>query len=243
VGAFHNTTTDEIQLQWDSEIPKEARFQSILSQFNQNLSKACDLNTKWRMAELGYTVSDSKSATLAKKLSLDWAQVRPEWGLARNASIIVANRSLTQNASLDGRSFLNSYDWETDGDGTILAGILNAPVVVAQWINSHYLFGSLDPIAFGGGSKVTQNVTGKHSIMQGNGSDLMTGLPYQSLYKKQGILYHDPVRLTVVIQAPLTRVLTTIKECPTALQYVRNGWIHLIVVDPESRKISKEVVF
>jgi hypothetical protein len=39
-------------------------------------------------------------------------------------------------------------------------------MVVAQWINSQYLFSTLDNVAFGGGSKITKNITGKVGIMQ-----------------------------------------------------------------------------
>jgi uncharacterized protein YbcC (UPF0753/DUF2309 family) len=42
----------------------------------------------------------------------DWAQVRPEWGLADCASFIVATRSRSQHLNLGGRSFLHDYRWQ-----------------------------------------------------------------------------------------------------------------------------------
>ena len=57
---------------------------------------------------------------------------------------------------------------------------MTAPMVVAQWINAQYLFSTLDNVSFGAGSKVTQNITGKLGVMQGNASDLMHGLPQQT---------------------------------------------------------------
>ncbi|MEI8125900.1 MAG: putative inorganic carbon transporter subunit DabA, partial [Parachlamydiaceae bacterium] len=71
--------------------------------------------------------------------SLDWAEVRPEWGLARNAAFIIGPRNLTKDLELDGRCFLHSYEWGED-EGESLETILTAPMVVAEWINTQYFF-------------------------------------------------------------------------------------------------------
>lgn len=62
-----------------------------------------------------------------ERRSFDWAQVRPEWGLARNSVFIVGDRRLTQSADLHGRSFLHSYDHLADADGRLLETIMTAP--------------------------------------------------------------------------------------------------------------------
>ncbi|MBP9726173.1 MAG: DUF2309 domain-containing protein [Gammaproteobacteria bacterium] len=168
--------------------------------------------------------------------SADWAETRPEWGLARNASFIVAPRALTKDANLEGRSFLNSYDWEKDGDGSILESILLGPMVVGQWINSQYLFSLLNTVAYGSGSKITHNITGKIGIMQGNASDLMTGLPVQSLLLTDKDEHHQALRLSSIIMAPRNRVVTIIKSHLKLENLVSNAWTHLFCIDPENKQ-------
>jgi len=185
---------------------------------------------------MGVQTDKDQAAKTTALRALDWAQVRPEWGLARNAAFIVAPRSWTQRLNLEGRSFLHSYEWEKDNDGSSLTTILTAPLVVAQWINAQYLFSSLDNVTFGGGSKITQNITGKIGIMQGNASDLMHGLPLQSVYKSDNEAYHKPMRLTVMVYAPKTHIDPIIKQQAILQKLFGNGWVHLICQDPKEKQ-------
>lgn len=223
VAAEHNTTTDEVEI-----FLTGAEDANKIQQLKQSLNNAGITNRKIRAINLG--------ASAVEKRSADWAQVRPEWGLARNAAFIVAPRSITKHIDLEGRAFLHSYEYETDVDGSILTLILTAPMVVAQWINSQYLFSTLDNVAYGAGSKITKNITGKIGIMQGNASDLMTGLPLQSVYKTDQEAYHQPVRLTTIVCAPSSFIDGIIAKQPVLQKLFRNGWVNLICFNPENIK-------
>ena len=230
IAAQHNTTTDDIELYAEEKTLD-------LEKVKLDLKAAQKINSKWRSNKMGHSVSEEESVSHVEKRSVNWAETRPEWGLARNASFIVAKRSLTENIDLDGRSFLHSYDWQQDIDGSALNLILTAPMVVAQWINSQYLFSTINNVAFGSGSKITQNIVGKVGVMQGNGSDLMHGLPLQSVFISDHEAYHQPLRLTTFVHAPTNLIDKAICKNEILQKLFSNGWVHLLCLDPKSGKI------
>jgi uncharacterized protein len=194
--------------------------------------------TEERLARLpGEPALDPLAA--AERRAQDWAQVRPEWALARNAAFIVADRAFTRPLDLEGRCFLHSYDWRADADGSALEVILTAPLVVAEWINTQYYFSTVDNAVFGAGSKVVHNVVGGFGVMQGNASDLMTGLPAQSVQSADGVPYHDPLRLLAVVRAPLARVEALIAKHRILQTLFGNGWVALLVADPETGRFLR----
>jgi len=223
LGAEHNTTTDEIVL-FDSSLP--GSHQKQVESLKKNLQKVQETATQER---LGAT---RNSLSQAQTNASNWGETRPEWGLAKNASFIIAPRKATRNLALDGRSFLHSYDWKTDKEGQVLETIMQGPMVVTQWINNHYYFSTVDNDKFGGGTKVTHNITGKFGVVQGNGGDLKTGLPWESLYTSKDTPYHPPLRLSVIIQAPLDQVKTIIAKNESLKALADNEWVYLIVMDP-----------
>ncbi|MDP1947425.1 MAG: Na-translocating system protein MpsB, partial [Nitrospirota bacterium] len=167
--------------------------------------------------------------------SLDWAQVRPEWGLARNSLFIIGSRHLTQGIDLAGRSFLHSYDHRPDTDGKLLEIIMTAPLIVAQWINMEYYFSTVDPDVYGSGSKVYHNVTGRIGVMTGGQSDLRMGLPVQTVMNGARS-YHEPVRLTAIIEAPRGRISAIINRQPLLERLFNNRWLNLIAYEPMERR-------
>lgn len=234
IAAEHNTTTDEVVL---SEQELGGRNWEAITTLKKDLEAAGNRNRLARYNTFGLTAREHEQADHAtRKRASDWSEVRPEWGLARNAAFVIGPRELTRNIDLGGRSFLHSYDWRGDDEGGILQTILTAPMVVAQWINTQYLFSTLDNVAWGGGSKVTQNVTGKLGVMQGNASDLMHGLPLQSVYTGDDTPYHEPLRLLTVVYAPRHRVHDIIERNLVLQKLFFNGWVNLAVIDPKENR-------
>ncbi|MGC1517086.1 MAG: putative inorganic carbon transporter subunit DabA, partial [Maribacter sp.] len=223
IGAEHNTTTDEIVL-FDAEVPESHKKQ--LAVVKTDLYKAQQTATRERLG------ASKNSISAAQHKANHWGETRPEWGLAKNASFIIAPRALTKHQNLAGRCFLHSYAWESDMEGTALEGILQGPMVVTQWINNHYYFSTVDNNTFGGGSKITHNITGKFGVLQGNGGDLKMGLPLQSVNQADKEMYHQPLRLSVVVQAPLDRVNHILARNEHLKTLLDNEWIYLLVMDP-----------
>ena len=106
-------------------------------------------------------------------------------------------------------------------------------MVVTQWINNHYYFATVDNETFGGGSKITHNVTGKFGVVQGNGGDLKMGLPLESVKKSDSEMYHQPLRLSVIIQAPIENLENILEKNENLRSLIENEWIYLLVMDPE----------
>jgi len=226
IAGEHDTTRDIIELFDLASIPET--HQGDLSELARANDEACLRTREIRAVELGRRVQDLRVG------AEHWGEVRPEWGLARNAAFIVAPRRLTKHIDLEGRSFLHSYDWRTDSDGSALATILTAPMVVAQWINCQYLFSTLDHRAFGAGDKVTHNVLGGIGVVQGNGGDLRVGLPYQSLFRDDGLPFHLPQRLLTIVHAPTEMINSVIDAEPALQRLFDNGWVTLVSFDPVS---------
>lgn len=227
--AEHDTTTDEMTL-FETDSRRQSH-QDLLQDLKRDLSLARSINAQARCHTFGLTKqSNSIQTTLTR--SSDWAEVRPEWGLARNAAFIIGPRQLTRNINLDGRSFLHSYDWMQDEDGSSLETILTAPMVVAEWINTQYLFSTLDNVSYGSGSKVTHNVTGLLGVMQGNGSDLMHGLALQSVNSSDEDAYHEPQRLLTIVYAPRDKVDAIIARQDILKTLFFNAWVTLVVIEP-----------
>ncbi|AWN73058.1 DUF2309 domain-containing protein [Legionella anisa] len=231
--ALHNTTTDSIELYNLNTV--KVLYPNLVNQLRVDLEEAKSSNN----LERGQKLNSAHPEQDIQRRSQDWSETRPEWGLARNAAFIVAPRSLTKNINLDGRCFLHSYDWEEDYEGSFLETILTAPMVVAQWINTQYLFSTLDNVAYGSGSKITHNVTGKMGIMQGNGSDLMHGLPLQSVMSSDESPYHQPQRLLTVVYAPQALVSKIIERQAILKTLFFNEWVHLIVINPTDGQAYK----
>jgi uncharacterized protein YbcC (UPF0753/DUF2309 family) len=72
--------------------------------------------------------------------------------------------------------------------------------------------------------------------MQGNASDLMHGLPLQSVYSRDDTPYHEPLRLLAVVCAPLPRVHAVVERNLVLQKLFFNGWVNLAVIDPTENR-------
>lgn len=227
IAALHNTTTDEIEAFDLDLLPTIA--QQRWAQLQPILRQASDQVRQERAPRLGLSANAS-AQTLLEQLQQranDGAQTRPEWGLAGNAAFLIAPRQRSRKLLLDGRSFLHDYDAAHDTDFAILELLMTAPMLVTHWINWQYHASTCEPTRFGSGNKVLHNVVGGQiGVFEGNGGDLRIGLSRQSLHDGQRWV-HEPLRLTVVIDAPAAAIDAIIAKHPVLQQLLNNGWIHL----------------
>jgi uncharacterized protein YbcC (UPF0753/DUF2309 family) len=239
VAALHNTTTDEIE-GFDLDIlPLPARqgwdrLQAVLAQ-------AGDQVRRERAASLGLDPRAGHARLLAdlRRRANDGAQTRPEWGLAGNASFIIASRRRSLGVVLDGRSFLHDYEAAEDGDGSVLELLMTAPMLVTHWINWQYHASTTDPERLGSGNKLLHNVVGgRIGVFEGNGGDLRIGLSRQSLH--DGVRWiHEPLRLTVVIDAPVEAIDRVIGRHDVVRQLLDNGWLHLFAIEGDDEPVFR----
>jgi uncharacterized protein YbcC (UPF0753/DUF2309 family) len=233
VAALHDTTTDEVELAVAADAD---RADPAIAQLQQWLRHAGDAVRAERAPGLGLQRlaprADELLAALRRRAS-DWAQVRPEWGLAGNAALVFAPRSRTQALDLDGRAFLHDYHAADDADGSLLAQLFLAPMQVATWINLQYYASVVDPRAFGSGSKLLHDVVGgRLGVCEGNGGDLRVGLPLQSVHDGRR-WRHAPLRLSVYVDADERRVEAALATADAGRRLVENGWIHLLRLDAD----------
>ena len=227
IGVLHNTTTDEIEgfdldLSDDTARARWLRLQSVLAQ-------ASDQVRRTRALTLGLDPRSHHDTLLdqLRRRANDGAQTRPEWGLAGNAAFLIAPRARSRGAVLDGRTFLHDYDSGNDLDGSVLELLMTAPMLVTHWINWQYNASTCDPQRLGSGNKLLHNVVGgRIGVFEGNGGDLRIGLARQSLHDGERWL-HEPLRLTVLIDAP-AKTIEQVISCHAVLRHLlANGWLHL----------------
>jgi uncharacterized protein YbcC (UPF0753/DUF2309 family) len=228
----HDTTTDEVELFDLEDVP--ATHRKDLLRLHHDLEEATRRNSLERLTRLPDekgSLSLVEASERTKQRSIDWSQVRPEWGLSRHTAFIVGRRLLTQGINLEGRTFLHSYDHLQDETGKYLEIIMTAPMIVGNWINMEHYFSTVDPSVYGAGSKVYHNVVSRVGVMYGSQSDLCVGLPVQTVLDGEQP-YHEPMRLFVIIEAPRERISMIISRQNILKRLIGNQWINLVALDP-----------
>lgn len=232
VSCLHDTTTDEVSFFDLDEVPPS--HAGDLAELRRCFERAGERARRERARRLGLNELDDASLAAAMRArARDWAEVRPEWGLADNAAFVVAPRARTRGVALGGRAFLHDYRHEDDPDGAVLELIMTAPMVVTHWINMQYYASAVDNRRYGSGNKLLHNVVGGHlGVFEGNGGDLRIGLPMQSLHDGERWM-HTPLRLSVLIEAPRAGIDAVLEKHETVRALVENEWLYLFQIDPK----------
>lgn len=226
MGALHNTTTDEVTGFDLDLLPPDAlrRWRNM----DQVFAAAGNQIRSERAPTLWMNGTRNPKALLKqfRRRANDGAQTRPEWGLTRNAAFIIGPRSRSHGRKLP-RCYLHDYNAQYDPDGRVLAALMMGPMLVTHWLNWQYHASTCDPLHYGSGNKVLHNVVGGHlGVFEGNGGDLRIGLPKQSLHNGDG-WFHEPVRLTVIIDAPAASIQAVIDDNTILQQLLDNDWMLL----------------
>jgi uncharacterized protein YbcC (UPF0753/DUF2309 family) len=228
LAALHDTTTDRVTIYADDH--PSTTHAADLDQARRWLASAGVLTRSERALRL----PRAERARDVDGRARDWAELRPEWALAGCRAFVAAPRSRTAGRDLAGRAFLHDYDWTKDEGYGVLELILTAPVVVASWISLQYYGSTVAPDVFGAGNKLLHNVTGGFGVVEGNGGLLRGGLPWQSVHDGEKLV-HEPLRLSVLIEAPREAIDGILERHPDVRALFDNRWLHLFALDAEGR--------
>lgn len=234
VGGYHNTA-DETVACYDLDLVPDA-LRAPLAALRSAFERARRLDAHERVRrfeDAPAEVDPDTALAIAETHAADLGQPRPEYGHATNAAAVVGRRARTRGLYMDRRTFLISYDPETDPDHRILGGLLQAAVPVAAGINLEYFFSCVDPAGYGCGTKLPHNITGLVGVMDGHGSDLRTGLTWQM------VELHEPVRLLMVVEAEPEALPPLLAASPEVSRLVLNGWVQLVAWSPATGRMHR----
>ncbi|MFN7623266.1 MAG: putative inorganic carbon transporter subunit DabA, partial [Acidobacteriota bacterium] len=233
VGGDHDTASDQITFFDEAEIPSSHLDDLRFVRRALDAARAANALERSRRFASAWAIKSPESALLhVQERAEHLAEPRPECGHATNAMAIVGRRSLTRGLFLDRRAFLISYDPTTDEmpgeEGRSLAALLGAAGPVCAGINLEYYFSYIDNDRYGAGTKLPHNVTGLLGVMNGQSSDLRTGLPWQM------VEIHEPVRLLLIVENSPEKVLRAAVQSPVVRELIENRWIRIATIDPDS---------
>jgi uncharacterized protein YbcC (UPF0753/DUF2309 family) len=233
VGGLRDTTRDDVVF-YDEEI-SYADYKIMHADHVKLFAKALDNNAKERSRRFESIDTSAKASEIHEKIrtrSVSIFEPRPELNHATNALCIVGRRELSKGVFLDRRSFLNSFDYRVDPDGTFLFNILKAAAPVCGGINLEYYFSRVDGEKLGAGTKLPHNVMGLFGVANGIDGDLRPGLPAQMTE------VHDPVRLLLIVEHFPEVVLKTIQKAEETYEWFINDWVKLVSIHPENKELQ-----
>ena len=233
VAALHDTTRDEVKFFDLRDLNSETRAR--INEFKDLMNRALARNAQERCRRFELVdpkISETSAVMEVRKRSAAIFEPRPELTHTGNALAIVGRRSLTERGFWDRRAFLHSYDPTLDAHGKRLRGILSAVIPVCGGINLNYYFSKLDNEVYGASSKLPHNIIGLIGVCSGVEGDIQTGLP------RQMIELHDPIRLQLIIEQKPNIVLDILESEPSLQLWIRNNWMRLMCIDPQSGEIN-----
>jgi uncharacterized protein len=231
IGSMHDTAADVIGY-YDEHVLNSENVKAHLIN-KQNFETALNLNAKERSRRFSSINTKQELEQVRKAIhnrSVSLFEPRPELGHGTNTLAIIGRRQTTKGLFLDRRAFLNSYDYTTDTDGTILTAVMRPIGLVCGGINLEYYFSRVDNIKMGAGTKLPHNVMGLFGVANSSDGDLRPGLPWQM------IEVHDPVRLLVIVEHKPEIVLKAIQSSPEVFEWYNNEWVHIMALHPEEQE-------
>ena len=231
VGGLHDTCTDAITL-CDLEDLSTQVAQRV-SEVQKELLKAAKANAlercqRFHSAKLAVTSKEALRHVQGR--GADLSQPRPEYGHCTNAMVVFGPRILTRGVFLDRRSFLISYEPDSDPDGAIIGRLLIGILPVLAGINLQYYFSRVDNDRLGAGTKLPHNPTAMVGVMEGASGDLRTGLPLQA------VEIHNPMRLLVVVDSTPEILDSMLNNKGYFQDMVENAWVRLACLDRRTGK-------
>ncbi len=231
VGSMHDTAADVIGYYDEGLLSVPNASEHLINK--QNFETALNLNAKERSRRFASINTKQQLEQVRKAIhdrSVSLFEPRPELGHGTNTLAIIGRRQTTKGLFLDRRAFLNSYDYATDSDGTILTAVTRPIGLVCGGINLEYYFSRVDNIKLGAGTKLPHNVMGLFGVANSSDGDLRPGLPWQM------IEVHDPVRLLVIVEHKPEIVLKAIQSSPEVFEWYKNEWVHIIALHPGEKQ-------
>ena len=231
IGSMHDTAADVLGYYDEDILSAENAKQHLIN--IQNFETALNLNAKERSRRFASINTKQELEQVRKAIhsrSVSLFEPRPELGHGTNTLAIIGRRQTTKRLFLDRRAFLNSYDYTTDPDGTILTAVMRPIGLVCGGINLEYYFSRVDNIKMGAGTKLPHNVMGLFGVANSSDGDLRPGLPWQM------IEVHDPVRLLVIVEHKPDIVLKAIQSSPEVFEWYKNEWVHIVALHPEEQQ-------
>lgn len=233
LAAVHETVTDSIYFLDESSVPKS--ILQDLAKVKENVMCASEIARKERQESRSIYLDPSP-----QRRSLNWSEIRPEWGLAGNACFVIAPRAWTKHINFSSRAFLHDYEASTDEKFATLELIMTAPMIVTNWINLQYYASTVAPSVYGAGSKTIHNLVNECGVQEGNGGDLRVGLPIQSVHDGEKFV-HEPLRLSVFIAAPSSAIEDVIAKHAVVRSLVDNQWLHILHIDLNTGSVSRRI--